>query len=223
MKNLYFGILILLTHSLSQAAVITSIDLNNTGDNLITVDNDQNLLWLDLTVTLNTSFQDYYDQSISGGTLYGWRFATETEVKGLMSQFNLPLIDEQWAQLVNYSEIQEAKRFLGNTEQNCVAVNFGGECSDSGFKGAVYNPNDPNRGYLMYAYSNTRYDEQTIRLESPTLFYGDMLNSGYENTGIFLVQDIAAVPIPAASWLFGSALLGLLAFKRKKPIHVLLT
>jgi hypothetical protein len=34
--------------------------------------------------------------------------------------------------------------------------------------------------------------------------------------GIFLEGTVSAVPVPAAAWLFGSALIGLAGIKRKK-------
>lgn len=34
--------------------------------------------------------------------------------------------------------------------------------------------------------------------------------------GIVLVQDVSTVPVPAAAWLFGSALLGFFGFSRRK-------
>ena len=41
---------------------------------------------------------------------------------------------------------------------------------------------------------------------------------GYSTRGSFLVKDLSPVPVPAAAWLFGSGLLGLIGVARRKKV-----
>jgi hypothetical protein len=62
-------------------------------------------------------------------------------------------------------------------------------------------------------YENLSVSEGEYRM-SPTLFSSnEFLDSSWNYT---VSLEVTAVPIPAAAWLFGSALLGLGVVKRKK-------
>lgn len=59
------------------------------GDQLLTLDTDSNLQWLNLTVTAGRSYQEVLADF--GGLMasYGFRYATITEVTGLLGRFGI--------------------------------------------------------------------------------------------------------------------------------------
>ncbi len=62
------------------------------------------------------------------------------------------------------------------------------------------------------------YDRASYFGTSTTFDFDDNQDSIFQSTqGVFMVvSEVTAVPVPAAAWLFGSALLGLGAVKRRK-------
>lgn len=87
---------------------------------------------------------------------------------------------------------------------------------------AMYFPAEP--GDYVFTATNDRFDYSWMLPEVKTLLsdsHGvEMLAPslgvvGYDSISV-VVDGAAVVPIPAAGWLFGSALLGLGVFKRKK-------
>lgn len=66
---------------------------------------------------------------------------------------------------------------------------------------------DLNINVANYLSSKDKEFEATIKAVSGDFFY--------KNAKIVVDYDVKAVPVPAAAWLFGSALLGLIGKKRK--------
>jgi len=54
---------------------------------------------------------------------------------------------------------------------------------------------------------------QTIEF---TAFLGDLLQDDRDNDYAFAAISVSAVPIPAAAWLFGTALVGLIGFSKRR-------
>jgi hypothetical protein len=66
---------------------------------------------------------------------------------------------------------------------------------------------DFENGIAYYSYGEFYYPGPT----------GELLSNGYyANLGMTFASGVAPVPVPAAIWLFGSGLLGLLAVSRKR-------
>ena len=66
-------------------------DLNTVGDSLIMRDSATGLEWLNLTATINRSYNDVLTQLGNGGEFEGWRYATVNETKTIFSKFGLDL------------------------------------------------------------------------------------------------------------------------------------
>ena len=67
-------------------------------------------------------------------------------------------------------------------------------------------------------YAHTTYDAWVFNMTNGAQFNGNKVNSYYA----WAVQsgDVSAVPVPAAAWLFGSGLLGLVGVARRKKVCV---
>ena len=198
---------IALVLSSSVNAALVSTDWNSTGDNLITRDTTSGLDWLDLAETINMSYETVNTQLGSGGAFEGFRFATSAEVVDLWANFGVNLA--AGAATYNYGFVDpgiiEATSLLGNTITNdVVAYGALGMSADG--------PNDYYRDNLGAYYINAlgsdgpQYhvvDYSTRHVAYPS-----------DQVGSYLVQT-SVVPIPAAVWLFGSGLVGLIGVARR--------
>ena len=69
-------------------AALLQGDLLNPGDQLLTIDDDTELEWLDLTATAGLSFEEVM-AGAGGFTDLGFRYATLSEVEGLFAAANI--------------------------------------------------------------------------------------------------------------------------------------
>ena len=69
----------------SQAGILVG-DWKNFGDGLLTIDTTQGLEFLDLTESLNRSYNDVSGQFGAGGDFEGFRYATEQEAVNLINE-----------------------------------------------------------------------------------------------------------------------------------------
>ncbi len=195
--------------SASVNAAIISVDWQSAGDNLITRDTDTGLNWLDLTVTNGMSYNTVNGQLGSGGLYEGFRYATGQEVVDLYAKFGIALV--AYSPNFSYGSVDPgivmAGDFLGNIAQEFSPnftyggkgmYDYGGNISVAYTMGAwYYSPNSAN------FYIDVNYESWQFKTDVAP------------HTGSFLVQQ-SAVPVPAAVWLFGSGLIGLLGMARKK-------
>lgn len=182
-------------------------------EGVITQDTSTNLEWLSLERMLGRS-SNSVNLWMSDGILKGWRFAEEDEVVGLLGNFGFPgydysvngshsdpdLIDSSVNMLTSYLGDTVSSRSLGNVQYSGVLGVIGGQ--GGGLNGfAAYTISiDENVEYTHYG--------SFCCVEDP------MLNS---TTSYFLVRETpTTVPVPAAVWLFGSGLLGLVGFTWRK-------
>jgi len=107
----YFVILALITTN-ANAGIIESRDWQKINDGLITYVEEMKLEWLDLTLTVNTSFSDV----ISDSTYSGWRVASSNEVLQLWDEFYVPSS--------RMGQIQKITSFMGNI-RGTVSYDYG--------------------------------------------------------------------------------------------------
>jgi len=199
--------------SVSVNAAIISVDWQSAGDNLITRDTETGLNWLDLTVTNGMSFNTVNGQLGSGGLYEGFRYATGQEVVDLYAKFGVTLTAYSPNFIAGPVDpgIVMASDFLGTiVSEYSTDFTYGG-------KGMYDYGANLTVAYAMGAW----YFSGTSVFPSSNVYF----DVNYENslfktdaeiqTGSFLVQQ-SAVPVPAAVWLFGSGLIGLLGIARKK-------
>jgi len=199
--------------SVNVNAAIVEIDWNLSGDNLITRDTSSGLDWLDLTVTNGMSYNTVSLELISGGSLEGWRYATNTEVTSLWSNWGLDFVEDTFITIPGLDPaVYSATDIIGDTFNN----------SFSGFTvGAVgmtsdLNPVNSDYKFIMGVYHVDHHPTQQL-----TAYMGGSINDTVHidvanpMQGSYLVQ-VSSVPVPAAAWLFGSGLIGLVGFARRK-------
>ena len=215
-KSRLLGVVCACLSTFNANAAIVSVDWQTGGDNLITQDTDSGLEWLDLTVTAGMSFNDVTAQLGVGGDYEGWRYATSAEVTGLWDAFggDNNYYTGSWS-TQNNGLFDAMAPYVGDlycAANACTAGDGYSYWITSDVQGTGYH-------WVSLSYDDT----QSINSSTSDLFSGSyqpVLDSyGVYITGSALVRDISSVPVPAAAWLFGTGLVGLIGVARRK-IHV---
>ena len=174
----------------------------------LTVDTSNNLEWLDWRLTSNRSYSDVFAET-QGGNLDGWRYATASEFEDLATSAGIPNTFFNSAPGGTHSGFDLLKGLLGfvthtNGKEYTVAFSATSLSLGSHVLGGFIGP------------SATVFEipDATSSPVSLSKFFPDG-NPNYL-IGSALVRDVSAVPVPAAVWLFGSGMLGLIGFARRK-------
>lgn len=192
-------------------AALVSVDWQSAGDNLITRDTVSGLDWLDLTASSNLSYDSVVAGQIAGGMFDGWRYALPAEVSAMLqSNFGIDLNNgNATVGLPPPPGLAQATALFGDS----LAV-FGP--GSTGVSGVTGEPNGAMNSHLVVGADYLSLTQTFFRRINPnlnTFFQFDGLAS--EGTGHWLVADTpwqptpSPIPVPAAIWLFGSALIGL--------------
>ena len=222
------SIAIVLVFSSHLNASVLSIDWQTADDNLITRDTSSGLEWLDLTVTRSLSFDTVSSRIATvGDELYGWRYASSSQLDTLLWNWGLIISSDHpipyrdgisyGAPDLNQSLTDDVINTLGDTRnldliENRIFYEDVEAYSAYGFLGEQLRPgeiwiaNINDQDYRGYS----GYDRVALHANTLPSFGG----AGY--VGSFLIRDTTVVPIPAAVWLFGSGLISLVGFARRK-------
>jgi len=203
----------ILALSTSANAAIISTDWQSLGDNLITQDDVSGLEWLDLTVTTSRSYNDILSQLEVGGEYEGWRYATSTEVGVFFDAFGGNNAYYNGGSTQNNGLFDLVAPYWGDT----YCANAGCAVGDGFSNGIIADITANNTQavanikdlYTLSYYDTQDYVNTNLNTNTPD----DYVNYTY---GHALVRDISAVPVPSAVWLFGSGLVGLVGFARRK-------
>ena len=200
-KMTYLLLVTLLFCSSAQASLL-EFDLFSAGDRLITRDTDTGLDWLDLTETIDFSYDEMLMELGDGGLFAGFRYATTTDIDRLQQSAELssglfftitPSIYQRVADLID---------MVGVT-------NFD---SDTGYKAAYGITSDPFlptstiddrifRGFSLTAGASASQGVIPDNLSSPFI-------------GSWLIRDTpTAVPLPSTIFLFVSGIAILLGWR----------
>lgn len=197
----------MLKQTLALAALIISLSSNAAIVDLgnITRDTATGLDWLDLTETNGRSYLDISSQLGDGQEFDGWRFATSAEVQLLWASFGVVRNGDLTFGTDDdrYIGYLKAINYLGDTnvQDGIASQNLGYVLKDPSSDFSV------SQGHRACCLAS---EVVVLYLNAVTL--NDSIVDG---TGSYLVAP-SVVPMPAAAWLFGSALIGLAGIKRKK-------
>ncbi|MDH5765679.1 MAG: VPLPA-CTERM sorting domain-containing protein [Gammaproteobacteria bacterium] len=184
-------------------AALLDVDWQTSGDNLLLHDTSTNLQWLDLSVTLNQSYNEVTAQLGTGGAYDGFRFATRDEVLHLWSEANITDTNFTWVENGEWSIVKDLADRLG-TSVLFDPAGIGTHALGMVEGGAPLASNERWVMELSYHYDGVR-----VRTSSDYYILGTDFAS--EHYSSFLVRP---VPLPAALWLFISGLIGLYSVKK---------
>ncbi|MCP5013072.1 MAG: VPLPA-CTERM sorting domain-containing protein [Aestuariibacter sp.] len=219
----------------SQSANAAIVDLGN-----LTRDTGSGIEWLDLTETRGMSYNEVMAETQTG-TLQGWEYATAAQFDQLISNFGYTPVTSGCL----YSVIHCDNATAGQPEVVEHIIRTLGDTADAYWDGVghIYDAAPDGAGYsygMLAEYypspTNTNitsmaliYDYETIYRSSGAPAADDVdyvmtLNDAIlrddppaqENYGSFLVRPVAPVPLPAAVWLFGSAIAGFGVITRRR-------
>lgn len=172
----------------------------NTDTNIVT---GGGLEWLQWTETEGMSVNDALS------THNGWRIATSTDVTNLINSFNFGLtstydpMEPAFSEITNSSALVNFMELFGARPDQffelSTAVLFGGSI-DGSFSSIILGYNDELGDNALVAFPDSHNADSSGGLR-----------------GLALVK-VSAVPVPAAVWLFGSGLLGLIGVARRKTL-----
>ena len=194
----------------SGVALASSADFIDHGH--YTTDTNTGLDWLDVTISVNQSYNYVSSQFGSGGEYEGWRYATGFEFNQMVSSWTGTVIaDTTYSRVYQHEGAIDQLHFLLGSTLDAHYVALTGRTFDAEFRheeGDYYDNTfgiilDPGTdGYVWTAtildndivptgpdYTQARHEEvyQTI---------------GASHVGSFVVRDtLTPVPVPAAVWL----------------------
>ena len=194
-----------------------------------TTDTSTGLDWLDVTASQGRSYDDVGTQFGSGGDFNGWQFATTAQLVTLVvnaTGLATTEIANPYGYVLSDSDVtHDLVTLLGNT---CADTSCTDPYDIRYSYGWVALPADGHQGagngeiaiiFDYHDYVNGYGSDPTTIFGYGPDYPGDGRHTPTSTTspglGSFLVRT-SVVPIPAAAWLFGSALLGLAGVARRK-------
>jgi hypothetical protein len=204
----YVICVILATLSFNVSAAIVSTDWKVAGDNLITRDTDNKLEWLDLTVTLNRSWNDVRSELGSGGEFAGWQMAGTSQLTQFFNAFG-GSGSYDGTPYTNTGVFDLIAPYWGDTACEDTGCNVGDGWSKY-LTGNIY-----GYGYVWQGFIS----DNSIKISSE--YTSDDFADPRRGTALF--RYVSPVPAPPAFILMltGLSLLGLtIRFRKKTDEHV---
>jgi hypothetical protein len=198
---------VLLSLSFGANAAVTSRDLvAGSNDGLLTFDDATNIEWLDVTQTLNRSYNQVLGQLGAGGQFAGFQVASTALVRQLF-------IDGGWSDAFNtnyFDAIHHAQSVSIVSLIGRTTVNYPGNFSTYGM---VSDRDSFGRQYYDMMYSFQGGD--TIYGAAYLNAFSEQVDVASDYIGTYLYRATAPVPEPE-TWAMLLAGLGLLGFAARR-------
>ncbi len=217
--NCLVGVCALGFSAIAQAGTLTS------GTEVIgwTDNESNNWLRLDVKDETGTAFLTTmnFNQMTSGFDFagYNWQLATKSQIRNLWDDFQPNVASS------GFAGYDDPVWRIGTSPGNAFLDAFGVTSSNTGWRVA--------KGYSADEWQPDTYYMPYVKVEvhgalNGTGYYDDWItgNGGISGSlaastpqySAWMISTGAAVPIPAAAWLFGSGLLGLIGFSKRKKV-----
>lgn len=199
LRRVFAYIPLLALSSLSSAALLDR--------GIYTTDTQSGLDWLDLIVTSGVSYNEAEARNP------GWRYATNSEVEDLFNQIFVGYYNTSGA---GYSDNEDGYDDQSEDAQLWIDL-LGPSSRYSDIYGWNYGYYVDERGLLSLIgvlCTDCSKFSRVFGLDPAYAF--DRSRTATDGARGILLVRASAVPIPAAAWLFGSALIGLIGVNRSK-------
>jgi len=191
----------------------TNVNAALVDNGAFTTDTSTNLDWLDLTETTGYSYNQMLASfSDANSQFYGFTYATQTDLATLwVSAGYTGNFNNYTSDLNDRAVINELFNLFGKTGSNCC------DRSDGIFDDS---DTDTNISFL-YLIPELSPWESRVSISFNSLSPDDVNwpAQGANDMGSWIYRDsnfLPQVPVPAAVWLFGSGLIGLIGVGRRK-------
>lgn len=201
----------------SADAALINRDWQVAGDGLIVRDTNTHLEWLKLTQTFGMSYTSVSDQLGSGGMFAGFRYATNTEVVDLFSDYFGMSLSGFYGEVPAFIDpgVRTASETLGD------GISLGSDiiAPNANYRLIGFTSDTRLNGNRFVVGARSRWsDTDYFTIQDPVslfdyaswdpnaLITGDAYS--HQWVGSFLVRAVAA-PLPAAAWLLGAGLVAL--------------
>jgi len=173
-------------------------------------DTTSGLDWLDVTASINRSYNDINSQFSVGGDFEGWRYATGTQLNTLIENHTGASIIDPIPSSITYPNgtLAELVSYFGSTFEHSIAK----------FTTGILDDNAIPSGSIKFT-GDLLTGKESFILDAYKPHIGSISTSSLSGNelGSFLIRgdEIPQVPVPAAIWLFSSGLVGLIGMNRK--------
>ncbi len=200
-----------------------------------TTDTNNGLDWLDVTISVGQSYNYVSSQFGPGSEYEGWRYATASDFNRMVTSWTGAVInDGNWEQVIHEEGAIDGLHFLLGSTVDAGFLHYRiGTYDDShgheegsfydstvGFVLGSRNTSTFNENHNIYL-AHIVDDDQAADSLDVTKIVKYVINTDSISwfRGHYLVRGTPTpVPVPAAVWLMGSGLLGLLGYSRhRKP------
>ena len=182
------GFVFTLMASYASASFISS------ADSSFTTDTESGLDWLDVTTSVGQSYSEVNGQLDSGGSFYGWRFATGGEVESLMAHASTIAVgSSDLSEQDGYSFADVMIPLLGSTSNAYENYWHEGAHDDDNIDvlfGLTLAEGDELLSGETYAYFIDDIDDFVTSADEFSMTYTSIHNDSY-SLGSFLVRNTA--------------------------------
>ena len=217
-------------------SIITALVLStNVNAVIINTLNDVNYEWLELTETSGLSRNQVESMlTDSSSNLYGYQYASRSLIEDLLLSYapydgkvgfhtDSIVVSGVAKMLDDFGLIQDLMRYTETAQTTDFDyVTFNRDISSYGMYGLDDECGNDRSSCMMSLWVIAESDnlvaawQQENGWDSSGQSIGYLKTNSLDGTGSYLVREMSAVPVPAATWLFGSGVIGLVGFARRK-------